>query len=164
MIIEYNTGKCDIALIKVLQGLDHFEIKNGKLETYERDAEIFNHYDSIELPEGNWSLLGNAFELTEEQAETILDHASDKWDKYYGWKDYEDLYHYHETYKESLYSLLRHLKVYKENPYGKEEPTDMPDLGAFTQARRQKWRLWKEAEKTTGSWIILIKTCEGANT
>lgn len=59
---------------------------------------------------------------------------------------------------ESFRSLLTANDALFENPYGEHEPEDIPDLGAFTQAQRERWKQWQTAQsKVNSKYVILEK-------
>lgn len=122
---------------------DRFEgvallIPDGKTDISVKDiVKMLNSMDSYH-PDDRWIVFDKATELKNTHLEMILP----------------------DTFSGRRYShfqdILKSMECYSVNPYG-EEPKDIPDLGAFTQAIRKKHQQWKKAQETTGTWIILKK-------
>lgn len=113
------------------------------------------HYPKhIDLPEGNWQLLGKATDIPEEVWQGIVEPEV----RILSWPVNTDMPEVEElTATESAMSFLEANEVYRVNPYGEKEQEDISDLGAFTVMMRKRHRLWKQAEDNTGTWVILMK-------
>lgn len=113
------TDNC-LAVAGLPSDAEHYAIaktKNGVFRLLISDEKI-THTDSFELPTGNWRILGNANELTEEQWKEVVEEihkgAYVNYDKKTRrWKDYNWDF-YTDTATESGASLLKLHKL--DNP------------------------------------------------
>lgn len=168
---QINTGKAEILLVELPEGVHSINVVTktdnpGILKTDHlifsiHDGDGFDYYDSQSLPEGNWSILSRADEVTEEQAEQIVEFGDQEPgnDRYIlKWRDYElskdgvtcDFYDYSfDTALESLDSLYEANDVYWDNPLG---------LGArqYTQARFDLWKAYERNVWDKSRTYILI--------
>lgn len=108
--------------------------------------------DFINLPPGNWQLIGRLSEATEEQA-TGLVYKHEWSDGYYLYKDYEDklpkdFYHNRITALESLHSAIKAAGLFTENPYGKELH-DAYKPKFEHQIKGSRHEKWHEAQQRT---------------
>lgn len=114
--IQFETNGLKVLVIEV--GNDHYDFKmqeskylyHGEFVLTYKSPVIWDKYGKESWKwntKGNCTLHAVTDTMTEEQASVILERAFDKWEKFYGWKDYEDFYHYHDTWQESFNSLLR---------------------------------------------------------
>lgn len=158
MKIEKNTGKAELCFVKVPEGSKSASVANNVINDGCSTLITRDKHESatwIKLPEGDWQIIGNPFEIDKDQCKAIL-------------KD-KDGYHLTVELPEpnnraayfnarvAMDDWLKYLQIYQTNPYG-EEPKDIPDLGLFTQSIRKKWQEWKKVEERVGNWILLIKT------
>lgn len=162
-----NTGIADLLVVPdVPEGADNIEIVKGLylplgthfLEWWLPDTNgVVSDGGSVELPEGyKYTVLGRASELTEEQWEYLVSRVDDGlFIQGAAFENYHDDETFFETATESGHSLLEANGILLVNPYGPDEPKDIPDLGAFTQARREKWKMWKEAQSKITNPLIL---------
>jgi len=159
MTVEAKIGEHELVFMKVAPDARDFRISQLSPEIpssaliYTTDLNVDHTADEI-LPEGEWEILGDPFELSEAKCDFLMPGLIFGHTKIH--KSYEDNTPV-DTAKESFESLTYSLQVFKENPYGEKEPEDIPHLGAFTQGRRELYRKWKELEERVGNWVLLIK-------
>jgi len=173
-----KTTKGTFILVEVPKGACEFHIKK-------RDDGIISLSYFIEtrgfinLPAGNYELIGNPFELSDEQCEEIVDTAynshGEKGCSYYGDSDgtYDPAF---ITPKISISSLLRANEIYRENPFG-EKPQRISYYVKDDTKRSDLWYLtdgsnntigyydkikfdsdlerWNEAQEKVSEWVIL---------
>lgn len=96
------------------------------------------------LPEGNWQLLGRLPEITEEQADQVVDEYTYNTGEIDGYYDYENGTQT-DCPTESLNSLMYTNEVYFENPLG-EKPVEsefywgfLHDLEKWQEAQSKVW-------------------------
>lgn len=114
------------------------------VEMREGITEIGNTDKRISIPDrkgghhfvyGNWQLLGRLPEITEEQADKVVDEYTYNTGEIDGYYDYEN-----DTQTdcpiESLNSLMYTNEVYFENKYGDERPPNLPvDADPYTSKK-----------------------------
>lgn len=136
----------------------------------------------IELPRGNWQILGELGQITEEQAALVMPSRMIKksWDDHLSLA-YENpsrqkgttveaqLSSYVDTALEALSILADSMEVYAVNPYGEEpDPADYfntkTPIDQFTEKDKQglteygsKDMDWEYAQSRTGRYIILYQ-------
>lgn len=104
----------------------------------------------VHLPSGDWQIVGNPFDLSEEQAIDLFgkEHYNEEVGCYlpvFGYWGFK----YYKTAKEALKLMLDYLKVYRVNPYKGGKPSLLNhDLWYSEQE-------WQEAEERTGNYILL---------
>lgn len=95
-----------------------------------------------ELPYGQWKLIGNPFELSDELLAIILPDTFEK-RRFSHWID-----------------ILSSLQVYKENPYGDKPEFVFNENGKspieFARFEADMFK-WQEKEERTGNWILIEK-------
>lgn len=156
----YNTGKVDLIAVLLPEGAYNisvsyltpnkylmFDVRNYGRYVPERDK--FNR-QTINLPPGNWKLIGSPFDVTEEEARELVDSWLDVGYQCYG--EYEDLA-YVRTAIESWYSLLSHLQIYRENPFKRPNEGE-PDEDVFWEKSSQ----YQRGEARVGNWVFMIKS------
>lgn len=130
-MLKTKTITTDKATLLVLE-LDKFtdvdcliEIHGNKLVSSQSKGLVIN---TTKLPEGNWQLLGRLPDITEEQADNIVEEASIRpivslitgrelggWYNPDGYKDYTETNISLNTCLQSLHSLLQANEIYFEN-------------------------------------------------
>lgn len=155
MIITHNTGKSELCFVKVPTDSNEAEIvTNQAVIPYGQSLVVpdgyykcFPNHKYIDLPEGNWQIVGNPFELSEEQCQDIVDVV---WNGHNEkvFKDYlnDD---WCPSAKSSFGSLLFNLNVHHTNPYKDGDPSIVNHDVWYSRAQ------WKEAEERTGLFILL---------
>lgn len=164
MIIDKNTGKAELCFVKAPEYAWDFRIEyTSKILL---SFACIDSPDTIELPEGNWQIVGNPFEIDKDQCKAIL----------------KDKYGYHLTVelpesnnraayfnaRVAMDDWLKHLQIYQTNPYGSKKPirrTPFMADGFYTDLDKEEvkefhydLKKWEIAEERTGPWILLIKT------
>ncbi len=93
---EYTLGENTILVVKVPEDSSDFRVNNDRHGNY-LDFETILHeddsgtYDLIDLPPGNWTLLGKASSITEQQAKGLVEYKSiDKYGQLYYSYEYRD--------------------------------------------------------------------------
>jgi len=161
MQIEYNTGKADILLVKLADGARALgtEINEALDLTQLYYLSDFMGLRDIrgctDLPKGNWHLIGNPFELTEEQAKELVDGQT------YNplritYKDYVNGY-YQYSALESFGSLLAHLEIHQTNPLQDE----WDEVCIWGHGSHMTMKEYQEAGKRSGNWVLLARDVEG---
>lgn len=87
-------------------GVNYFLYENGVNTPYK---------ESLDIPKGNWQLIGRMPDITEEQAHSIVDKEFNEMTDEWFYRNYSQDYDYNYTVGESLYSLLQANEVYFEN-------------------------------------------------
>lgn len=164
MIKEIKTDRFEGLAVLVPEGLISIDMYSAVSGNYISCS----NSTSIKIPNGKWHLVGNAKDFTEENAFLVVESFIKRVNipqRHQGYMDSTQYLNYYSDLKfedsfssaiESFESLMQSMGCYSVNPYG-EEPKDIPDLGAFTQAVRKQHQQWKKAQETTGTWIILKK-------
>lgn len=167
MIIQYSTGKAELCFVKVPEEATDFETGSHQQYFQLFFSAPFNGMENARhlrpLPPGNWQIVGNPFELSEQESRCIVQEIDHPYD--YQYIDYEYPGKLYLTAKRSMQSLLGHLKIYQTNPFaGIFAPrlvnaSDLNDIGsvlidAIYHDLRDRW---KEAEERTGSFVLLKK-------
>lgn len=147
-----NTGIADLLVVPdVPEGANQVKVNENCLY-YETIPAIENSV--ICLPSGyKYTVLGRAAELTDSDWAKIVMCANVNSELRYHNYEFQELFF--STPSLSGHSLLKANGILLVNPYGPDEPKDIPDLGAFTQARREKWKMWKEAQSKITNPLIL---------
>ena len=159
--------KDNLSAIKVPGDAEMFmtcKAKTGFLEHETRMTSTFcwadkkgENYDQIDIPLGNYRILGwcTKDEITFD-CEPYVERLS--LETYVNYNTAPFLTkHYFKNADASFRSLLQSKGIHFVNPYGEKEPEDIPDLGAFTQAQRQRWKMWKKAEQNLVKKVIIIE-------
>lgn len=140
---QINTGKAEILLVELPEGASNPILKPNSCEIWYSNS--LGGYGFSKVLEGNWSILSRADEVTEEQAEKIVE---DYGDGYFPYPNEESTPC--DTPLESLEYLLESNDVYWDNPLG---------LGArqYTQARFDLWKAYERNVWKKSRTYILIK-------
>ena len=146
MQIEINTGKATILLVKVPEDTIPCHTYENTLSL--RDTKTRTLCDVVGLPSKDWTLIGNAFELTEEQCRELAGQSKGWFERY---KNYVTGVIDQWSAKQSFASLLQANKVYKENPEIHPADVDTVEIDHYLRLEKE----WKEAQKRTGNWIVL---------
>lgn len=137
---KIKTDKATLLVVEMPEGYEDVRVYNeewiGREMVPVKDQAIIyecnNDTEFVNLPEGDWQLLGRMTDMTEEQVETIVD-KSDRHTDCRLFIDYtanSTRYAYLlDSATKSLYSLLQSNEVYFENKYGKEKPTQIAYIG-----------------------------------
>jgi len=94
---------------------------------------------AVKLPDGQWKLIGNPFELREDQVLQIIPRMKDSGYPF----EIED-------WDESWLNTLDMLKVYEVNPY--THPSKLSPVGY-----NKNKQLWKDAQERTANWVLIQK-------
>lgn len=163
MTIEYHTGKTDIILVKMPEGLDRVSISHNAMWenlSYRlpgAKAMPFG-WTHVKLPTGRWKIAGNPFDLSRIQCSELVKYQGLPWNAY---KDYTNDKNWFNSPIDSFKSMLNHLKVYQVNPYGMGNPIMVighkgSEKICETILNRYQEE-YQEAEERTGNWLLLIK-------
>lgn len=170
MTKQINTGVAELLLVKVPDDAQGFRICNGpnywisymhSIQLHEHINHYMGELELVEIPKGNYELLGIAHELTEKVWATIVEHTG----FHMGlptYKDYgtTDLPYYGTSATESGLSLLRANEVFNKNPYGIDPyglvspvcgETCSCVVGCYQAAN------YDDAQQNTGKWVLLKK-------
>jgi len=148
-----KTTKGTFILVEVPKGSSEFHIKkrdNGIIAlSYFIETRGF-----IDLPAGNYELIGNPFEFSEEQWMEIVHYF-----KYSGlYQNYNDGNFAFKTATESGQSWLRANKIYRENPLG-EKPNHYDYSDDDCQTDWTQFYIdekeWQSAQEKVSEWVIL---------
>lgn len=130
--------------------------------------------NEIDLPAGNWQILGELGRITEEQAALVMPSRMIKksWDDHLSLA-YENpsrqkgttveaqLSSYVDTALEALSILADSMEVYAVNPYGEEPVTKnrVFENGQWLEStvKHTGHDEWQRAQSRTGRWIILYE-------
>lgn len=147
--------------VKVPDGAYNFEVTNSPdgslsmLEFYSDEA--WDQY--IDLPKGNWQLLGTPDQITEDVWSGIVEARWDYYKNYLTPKD-GNVGNYNrlvcKTATESAISFLEANEVYAINPYG-ERPDGLDPMTWESESYEKDLELWQQAEDNTGTWVILLR-------
>jgi hypothetical protein len=148
----YLTGKMDNPANRIHE--KHFNSPYAIQKQLDRVNKLPEYVDApaIKLPEGDYKIIGKAIELTEEQCETIAVK--------------NPLIAYEMNFRRCFNLLMRKIECYSENPLGKKPERLVPFMGRGHYSENQLERIerfnselrkWEEAEKQTGTWLILQK-------
>lgn len=127
-----------IAAVKVPDGAHNFDIVGSLLWFRHQEKGQLRKFSNLNIPEGNWQILGFSDQLREEQCAELFPHSV--------------LTKMHDLYRTVLDKFLEANGVYSKNPYG-EKPVNKDFYWGYLSDLEQ----WQEAEANTGSWIILKK-------
>jgi hypothetical protein len=106
---------------------------------------------AIKLPHGEYMIVGKSSELTEDQCEFIAR---------------QNPLMPVQTFKQRFNALMHSMECYSINPLGKKPERMVPFMGRGHYTENQmdrierfniELRIWEEAEKKTGTWLILQK-------
>jgi len=136
MTQEIKTDKFEGLLVKVPEG--QVEIFEYGFSSYHL---CITENKDIQLPVGQWKLIGNPFELSDWQWKGIV--PTQFTGGAYNYSNYPHL--------SAGLSLLRSLQVYKENPFKNGEPSTINHEVWYSKQE------WQEAEKRTGNWVLIQK-------
>lgn len=168
MIQEVTTGKGPVLLVAVPEGVKTVcgDLSLGKLVgDYLTDHTLMPYI--IDLPTGEWELLGLYPGLTEEQAARVV--GTMELAGKIGFFDYgslPDITFPFSTALESFATLMQRERRYTVNPYGEKpkykgrwvEKEGIDNTYNEFQLSK-KFKQWKEAEaRTSACWAVLIKT------
>lgn len=163
MIIQHHTGKAELCFVKVPENAKTIDIAFNSNQSWLRYTVEFaayhKHLCNIDLPPGNWQIVGDPFELLEEQWKEVvpceliggIGGIGMQWH----YPDYErsNCIGFDEATTSGA-SLLRSLRIYQFNPFGTER-----DIRAIPAAGSPEWLKavedWREAEKRKGPFIML---------
>lgn len=158
MIIKHNTGKAELCFVKVPEDAHNFKISKGYLWF---DNSQFTGCCKGALPEffgkGNWQIVGNPFELSEEQCKELFNHK----DGYGLTYELPKPFHRHAyfTAKAAMAEYLNRIEIYQTNPFFNPEVTMMQGDGyVYYGASDEEFAEYAQAEERVGNWILLIKT------
>lgn len=112
MIVELPEGASDTTYPKIGIADLYFQ-KEGKHIPEES-------YISVPIPEGNWQIVGRLSEITEEQAEQLVEPNGNG-----DYRNYEGAWGGFATAIQSLESAIRAEGWMFENPYGETEPAPL---------------------------------------
>lgn len=141
MIIEFNTGKTDIVLVKVAEDAKNFELSHWNYQKQDYTDAYTLIYDSnkfegkkgdrphAHLPSGDWQIVGNPFELSDFEWSKILPHFRSG----------------------RQIELLEELKVYRVNPF--KHPIYLGTTGA--DSYNEMIHKYDQSEERTGPYILL---------
>ena len=151
MQIEYNTGNVTVLFVKLADGAKDFKVFNDE-RPY---LSFFDGYITTReyLPKGNWRLIGNPFNLTEEQCKELVDDPMVKGkDGQLGYMISPIDTEIYSTAKQSFASLIAHHNIHQTNPLQSEwdEACTWGHGGCTIDE-------YKKAGKRAGNWIMLIK-------
>lgn len=163
MTQEIKTEKFEGLLVKVPEADAYgFRISYGSyvVLSWKHKSKSSDSYRITDNTSEKWKIIGNPFELSEEECISILgdQHYNEVLGYYlpvFGYWGYK----YYKTAIEALNTLLKSLQVYKENPYGNLFMRD-EDAGSYKET--ELYPRWKIAQERTGSWILIQKI--GQNT
>jgi len=149
---QINTGVAEILLVELPEGKVSPTVATNIINDgcYTLITENKHGVKTFhKLPEGNWSILSHADEVTEGVAKGIVRMPNDNGDFFDYVYDPDDSYSQIESALESLDSLYEANDVYWENPY--RDPGLMPsaELDAYRKAQQNVW----DKSRT----VILIK-------
>lgn len=149
MIIQYNTGKTDIVLVKFPEDKSQFYIEMGHIFTGSSSNTSWDLHGRIELPPGNWQIVGNPFELSEIESRELVPALP----VINRWINFETNHYCMITAVQSMKGLLNHLNVYQVNPYKDQ----LIDLTKEIGSEEYHWfrEKWLAAEERTGNWQLL---------
>jgi len=162
--LTFSTEKGSFIVVEVPAGAKDCGIRDeGKTISFSVYNDISREYWS--LPPGNWSLIGNLWELTEEQASEICESASNEF--YDGYKDYsENQISALHSASASFQSLIKLLNVHKENPYGQKPKRIISFMAPGYETERDREEIleylealgrWGKAQLTTFTNAVLLK-------
>lgn len=162
MIIQANTGKAELCFVKVPKDSNEAEIvTNQAVIPYGQSLVVpdgyykcFPNHMFIDLPSGNWQILGNPYQLSEEQCNDIVDIVWNGHNEHV-FKDYVND-NWEPNARSSFGGLLHALNIYRTNPFGtKRDLYKIPAAGSPSWLKSVKD--WQDAEERKGSWILLKK-------
>lgn len=107
-------------------GVNYFLYENGVNTPYK---------ESLDIPKGNWQLLGRVPDIMEEQWGGIVEDASYKYPYEFTrkYENYDEGDFDFNCSSESALSLLRANEIYFENKYGDRRPPNLPiDADPYT--------------------------------
>jgi hypothetical protein len=156
-----QTAKAKLLVVDAPSGADKINMPSQRSINYRRGR--YNGKETIQLPEGKWSLLGTVKEMTEEQAEMIVEEYVNQYLRERGiaettkYKNYSAPTSTQFTLaKYSFLSLLRANGVVMENPLGVNRPTLILDNGAGAIKSRIFLSDWNEAQKQVWSNPVIL--------
>lgn len=155
MTQEIKIDKFEGVLVKVPEGNQHCSVELYGDDELVMINKMYGGYDGLcALPDGKWKLIGNPFELREEQWQNIVDFKV----KTGFYKAYStDLGFIYNSALDSGYSLLKSMQVFNINPYG-DEPKFKECICSDCVSDNEMYQYdWEEAEERTGNWILLEK-------
>lgn len=155
-IREINTGKSDIALVKLPEGSRDFKVFNDEISY----LSLFEGYKTprIYLPKGKWKVLNLLPDLTEEQFAELVEPEV----RILSWADNTDMPEVEAvSCKEVFNDIMIANNCFTVNPYGDSDATEIRVhkgqeqvgellLNGFNRVRQ-------EAEASTGSWLVLVR-------
>lgn len=161
MTAETKTSLARVCAAMVPKEADHFELFDKTLWWSCGDWPLL----AIEIPSGDWKILGELGHITEEQADLVIEHIKPFLDKRY--RDYTDSileYRFDFTWQKGLKSLTDSMEVYAVNPYGEEKPLlkDNEDLAYryHSEGQNKYGHLvlqWQRAQSRTGRWMLIYE-------
>ena len=160
MTVEAKIGEHELVFVKVSPDARDFRISKGFPDpplgdlVYTTDLNVWHTGDEI-LPEGEWEILGDPFELSEAIYDFLMPGLIFGHTKIH--KSYEDNTPV-DTAKESFESLLYLLKVFKEHPL--EDPgltMKQGDGSVYYTASDEDFAEYAFLEERVGNWVLLIK-------
>lgn len=116
----------------------------------------------IDLPPGDWRLLGSPFSLTEEQCEKLVDTIDFGgktffYDYIAPGRDFRDIVDSAlKTAVPSWDTLLKSNKIYQTNPLG-QKPKIKNVYGPESFENSKQIQQWQAAQSRTGNWVVLVK-------
>lgn len=160
MIIQHNTGKTELCFVKVPGDAVKpilYKVIDYYMQYHQPSGEkgSFWKQTNVPLPSGNWQIVGNPFELSEEQCfELIKSHIETDYHDY-GPPDTYNVFEDHgeaNNAQEAFADLLDSLQIYQTNPYQKP-----PDDSFYTDKHVSDRAEWEQLELRTRSFILLKK-------
>lgn len=149
MQVKIKTEKGEFLAVKVPDEAEDFIVDEDGLNMFQNPPHSDMTLGNIELPPGNWQLIGACKELTDEQWKGVVDEVS-SWGKTY-FKNYGGKYSYNESMSsaESGMTLLLLNNVYFTNPFPSGKPSMLNHDVWYSE------KDWQEAEKRTGNWVLI---------
>lgn len=112
----------------------------------------------IYLPGDGFEPLGLATEITEDQANIVVETVKPHGCKGTYYKEYSNTRPFYSTAIQSMQSLLKANKIYSVNPYYEPEIQYYMSDSAFTMSEyRSDLNKWQEAQQHVKNWFLLFK-------
>lgn len=114
-----QTSKATILVVDLPEGAEAWKNDSYHTNTLWYKSESMRSPKHINLPDGEWQLLGKTFELSRLQCAEIVKYVGLPWNAY---KDYTTDSNWFNNPVDSFASLLTANGVFKENPISSEKP------------------------------------------